>query len=164
MSTNFLGEIRIFAGNFAPAGWAFCNGQVLQISQNDKLFDLISTTYGGDGQMTFALPNLGGSVPVHSPANVGQTGGTETVTLTIQQIPAHNHALLASSGNANSSTPSNDLPAVPTFNTYNSDTPASALAASSVGMEGGGEPHPNLMPYCALNYIIALFGAYPQAS
>ncbi len=171
MSNPFIGEIRMFAGNFAPAGWAFCNGALLPISENDALFNLIGTTYGGDGQTTFALPNLQSRVPVHVGPGfaLGQTGGEETVTLTTSQIPAHNHiaqcnsnagttaaASAAASGGiwAANATVSNP--------TYAAAAPAgSTMAAGALGSSGGSQPHDNMIPFLVINFILSLFGQYP---
>jgi microcystin-dependent protein len=162
---TYVGEIRMFAGNFAPAGWAFCNGQMLPISENDQLFQLIGTTYGGDGQNTFALPDLRGRIPVHQGNGVvlGETGGVETVTLTVNQIPAHTHPLVASTNNATTvNAQGNVLAQTPSYTPYISGfTPNTALNATSVGSVGGTQPHENLQPYLCIEFIISLFGVYP---
>jgi microcystin-dependent protein len=165
MSSPFIGEIRIFAGNFAPLGWAFCAGQILSISENDTLFNLIGTNYGGDGQTTFALPDLRGRIPVHqgSGSVLSQSGGVETVTLTQNQLPAHTHALTASVNNATTANAEGNVVAqTPSYTPYIGGTPANTpLAPSSVSTLGGSHPHDNMQPYICINYIIALFGIYP---
>ena len=169
MSTPFVGEIRLFGGNFAPAGWAFCSGQLMAISENDVLFNLIGTTYGGDGQQTFALPNLQGRLPMHmgtggglSPRTIGEQGGVESVTLTTQQMPTHSHVPLAVSANGNQATPQNGTWASVTTSIYTSNPPNTALNATLGGNTGGSQPHENLMPYLAVSFIISLFGVYPS--
>jgi microcystin-dependent protein len=166
----YVGEIRMFAGNFAPAGWMFCEGQLLPISENETLFQLIGTTYGGDGEQTFALPNLQSRVPVHmgtGPSGVtyqiGESAGVESVTLTVQQIPAHNHPLLAANAPAAEPTPGNNLSGAPTTKRiYASPTASVALAANMMAPAGGSQPHDNLQPYLCINYIISLFGNFPS--
>jgi microcystin-dependent protein len=170
MSQPYVGEIRIFAGSFAPAGWMDCDGTPLPIAENDVLFQVIGTTYGGDGQTTFNLPDLRGRVPVHqgqgaatSNYTIGQADGVEQVTLTTQQIPSHSHAMLAStSPGANNSTGGNIIAASPTVRMYVLDIPDKALAATAVGPDGGSQPHENLMPYITIRYIISLYGIYPS--
>jgi microcystin-dependent protein len=167
MAQPYVGEIRMFGGNFAPAGWAFCEGQLLPISENDALFQLIGTNYGGDGQTTFALPDLRGRVPIHM-ANgfpLAQNGGAETVTLTAQQIPAHNHPALATNNAGNSGSPSNKVLAagsVVSTTPYGTDAPLSPLHPSTIGSVGGSQPHNNLQPYLCVNFIISLFGIFPS--
>jgi microcystin-dependent protein len=170
MSQPFIGEIRMFGGNFAPAGWAFCNGQVIPISENDTLFNLIGTTYGGDGQETFALPNLQSRVPVHmgqgpglSNYTIGQMGGVETVTLTTNQIPSHTHAPTANNGTGTSTNPANNVWAgQPAYLQYNpGGSEDSALKSNAIQQAGGNQPHDNMIPYLCVNYIISLFGIYP---
>jgi microcystin-dependent protein len=169
MSDPFVGEIRMFAGNFPPAGWAFCNGQLLPISENDILFQLIGTTYGGDGQETFALPNLQSRVPLHQGQGpglsnyiIGEAAGVETVTLTTNQIPSHTHGLAVSTAAGTSSTPSNKvLAASNTVSMYKAGTPVAPMGPSSVALDGGSQPHNNLQPYLAVSFIISLFGYYP---
>lgn len=173
MSVPFLGEIRIFAGNFAPAGWAFCQGQLLAISENDALFALLGTTYGGDGQTTFALPDLAGRIAVHqgtgpglSPRTLGENGGSESVTVSAQQMPLHTHAALSSSSGANKLSPAaNFWSTDPGGNTAAySNAAGSQMAATAVGSTGGGQPHDNVQPFLAINYIIALQGIFPSQS
>ncbi len=165
MAQPYVGEIRMFAGNFAPAGWMFCEGQLLPISENETLFQLIGTTYGGDGQSTFALPDLRGRVPLHfgNSFTLAEAGGAETVTLTVPQIPAHAHAMLASSDNA--STPNaagSVLAQTPSYTPYISAIPATPLAPVSVGATGGSQPHANFQPYLCIDFIISLFGIFPS--
>jgi microcystin-dependent protein len=163
MSNPFIGEIRMFGGNFAPQGWAFCNGQLLAIDQNTALFQLIGTTYGGDGQTTFALPNLQSRVPMHQGTGhvLGEMAGSEAVTLTVNQIPAHGHNPQAS--NAGSATsPSGTVWAnSPALQFAPSNSAVSPMHASAIGSAGGSQPHDNMLPYLAINFIISLFGVYP---
>lgn len=165
MSQPFVGEIRVFAGNFAPVGWMFCEAQVLPISEYDTLFALITTTYGGDGNSTFALPDLRGRVPIHVGNGFGlaEAGGVESVTLTTQQMAAHPHPLLASKGVANDPNPQNNvLGESSAISMYQSASPATAMASSSIGSVGGSQPHDNFQPYQCVNFIISLFGIYPH--
>lgn len=165
MAQPYVGEIRMFAGNFAPAGWMFCEGQLLPISEYETLFNLIGTTYGGDGQSTFALPDLRGRLPLHQGNGfiLAETGGVETVTLTTSQIPAHSHPWLASSTAASSLAPTNQLLAETQAQTYFSspDNPTN-LSPSCVGSTGGSQPHNNFQPYLCVDFIISLFGLYPS--
>ena len=170
MSDPYIGEIRMFGGNFAPAGWAFCNGQLMPISENDTLFTLIGTTYGGDGQETFALPNLQGRVPVHQGQGpgissnyvIGQAMGVESVTLTTQQIPSHNHPFFASKAGGQQSTPVDNIPASPPVaKIYRAGVPSDQFPVTLVQPAGGSQPHDNLMPYLAVSFIISLFGIFP---
>src|SRR5687767_9279408 len=143
---SFTGEIRIFAGNFAPVGWMFCEGQILPISENDGLFTLIGTTYGGDGQSTFALPDLRGRLPLHHGNNfiLAETGGVESVTLTVAQIPAHSHPILASSNAGDSANPGNATLGVNNVvEAFSGDPPTVNLAAPAVAPTGGSQPHTN---------------------
>jgi microcystin-dependent protein len=158
----------MFGGNFPPAGWAFCSGQTVPISENDTLFNLIGTTYGGDGQETFALPNLQGRLPMHmgqggglSNRVIGEMGGVESVTLTTQQIPVHNHAPLAVSGSGNQATPQNGVWAGAATSLYTSNAPSTPMKATLGGMSGGSQPHDNMMPYLTISFIISLYGIYP---
>jgi microcystin-dependent protein len=165
MSTPYIGEIRMFAGNFAPAGWELCHGQLLSISENDTLFTLIGTTYGGDGVSTFALPDLRGRIPVHmrNPNEIGIDGGSETTALTIAQIPAHTHQLLASSQSATETTPASTVvPAVANALIYDNLPPFFVMNQSVISPMGGSQPHNNMMPYLSINFIISLFGIYPS--
>ncbi|HEY6968147.1 MAG TPA: tail fiber protein [Candidatus Angelobacter sp.] len=167
MSQPFIGEIRMFAGNFAPVGWAFCNGAIIPIDQNDALFNLIGTTYGGDGQTTFALPDLQSRVPIHVGPGfaLGQSGGTESVTLTVSQIPAHSHPPRCLTGQGNQADPGNGIWASPSTGTiYSSTAPATAMAANAVQSAGGSQPHDNMIPFLVINFILSLFGVFPSQS
>lgn len=168
MAQPYVGEIRMFAGNFAPDGWMFCAGQLLPISEDETLFNLIGTTYGGDGQSTFALPDLRGRVPVHMGPGftLAETGGVEEVTLTVSQIPQHQHALHASSNNAFSANAAGAVLAqTPSYTPYISGfAPNTPLAATSVGGAGGSQPHENRQPFLCLDFIISLFGLFPSAT
>lgn len=167
MSEPYVGEIRLFAGNFAPVGWLLCNGALLPISEYETLFNLIGTTYGGDGQSTFAVPDLQGRMPLHQGSShvMGESAGTETVTLTSAQIPAHSHGLSGSAALASTTSPAGGLPAslaeVTTF-AYGSDQPLTTLHPQSVSFAGGNQPHENMSPYLALTFIISAFGIYPS--
>jgi microcystin-dependent protein len=160
----------MFGGNFAPAGWQFCNGALLPISENETLFQLIGTTYGGDGESTFAVPNLAGSVPVHqgqgsglSNRVIGETGGVSSVTLTTQQLPAHNHAILATQNLGNSSNAGGQVLATGTnVSMFRVIAPNVPMAPNVLSPSGGSQPHENLMPYLAVNFIISLFGIFPS--
>jgi microcystin-dependent protein len=167
----FLGEVRMFAGTFAPRGWAFAHGQLLSISQNTALFSLLGTTYGGNGQTTFALPDLRGRAPIGwgqapglTPRNLGEVGGSENRTLTTQQMPFHNHALVASNAPATSSKPSagQALAAIQGAGAYAAVAPNTMLSPQSVGLAGGSQPFDNMPPYLGVNYIIALEGIFPS--
>ena len=165
MAQPYVGEIRMFAGNFAPAGWMFCEGQLLSISENTTLFQLIGTTYGADGNSTFALPDLRGRLPIHQGNGfiLAETGGAEEITLTVQQIPSHTHALLASSGPATSSSPVAHVPAESSgINLYIEDQTSTNLAPAAVSSVGGSQPHTNFQPYLCVNFIISLFGIFPS--
>lgn len=167
MAQPYVGEIRMFAGNFAPAGWMFCEGQLLPISENETLFNLIGTTYGGDGQSTFALPDLRGRIPIHQGNGfiLAETGGVEEVTLTTAQIPIHTHPELATQSAGSSSNPGGGVLSKPTPNIYNS------IASNQVAMSplailgtGGSQPHTNFQPYLCIDFIISLFGIFPPPS
>ncbi|HEX6095155.1 MAG TPA: tail fiber protein [Thermoanaerobaculia bacterium] len=168
MAQPYVGEIRMFAGNFAPAGWMFCEGQLLPISENETLFQLIGTTYGGDGQSTFALPDLRGRIPIHQGNGfiLAETGGAEEITLTINQIPAHSHPALATLNAANATSPSVNVTLAPaplaTQTPYGSDAPQTNLSPSSIGPVGGSQPHTNFQPYLCVDFIISLFGLFPS--
>lgn len=170
MSQPFIGEIRIFGGNFAPQGWAFCNGALQAISQNTVLFSLIGTTYGGDGQATFALPDLQSRVPLHQGTNpgngtnyiLGQHGGVETVTLTTNQIPAHSHVPQASSLGATNRDPAGSFWAAWNSNQYSDQPPNVGMNEGAIGLTGNSQPHLNLVPFLAVNFIISLFGIFPS--
>ena len=169
MAQPYVGEIRLFAGNFAPAGWMFCDGQLLPISENETLFQLIGTTYGGDGQSTFALPDLRGRVPIHQGTGGGgtytlaQNGGVESVTLNVNQIPVHSHSFMATSSNANDANASGNVAAQVTAGfPYLNAPPTVAMAASSIANTGGSQPHSNFQPYLCIEFIISLFGIFPS--
>ena len=171
MAQPYVGEIRMFAGNFAPAGWQFCEGQLLPISENETLFNLIGTTYGGDGQVTFALPDLRGRVPIHMGTGPGlttvilaETGGAEDITLTTNQIPSHSHVPRANSGNASSTDPTNNFWAAQTSLLQYSVTGSANtnLAANTLAVTGGSQPHTNFQPYLCVDFIISLFGIFPS--
>src|SRR4051812_21623869 len=169
MSDPYIGEIRMFGGNFAPVGWLLCQGQLLPISQYDALFNLIGTTYGGDGQETFNLPDLRGRVPVHQGAGaglssyvLGQEGGVESVTLTTSQLPGHTHSFVGTTNQAGTTNaPTNLVGQNPGSNIYVEDQAFVALAPQSLLSQGGSQPHDNLQPYLSVNFIIALEGIYP---
>jgi microcystin-dependent protein len=165
MAQPYVGEIRMFAGNFAPAGWAFCQGQLLPISENETLFQLIGTTYGGDGQSTFALPDLRGRIPLHQGNGfiLAETGGAEEITLTVNQIAAHSHALLASSGPSTTVSPQTNLTGEPPQITpYIEDVSSVNMSPSAISATGGSQPHTNFQPYLCVNFIISLFGLFPS--
>jgi len=170
MSSPFIGEIRMFGGNFAPAGWAFCDGQLQPISQNDTLFNLIGTTYGGDGQETFALPDIQGRVPVHMGTNpgtgttyqIGEKAGVESVTITTNSLPQHNHAFLASQDGAQQNAPTSNVLASSTNIKNWSPFPGTGnMNANALQSVGGSQPHENMMPYLVISFIISLFGIFP---
>jgi microcystin-dependent protein len=156
----------MFGGNFAPAGWAFCNGALMPIAENDALFNLIGTTYGGDGQTTFALPDLQSRVPIHVGPGFaqGQAGGTETVTLTTNQIPAHSHTPACNSAPGTQTGPGNGLWAStsPSLNQYSTNSPTLNMDPSAIGQTGGNQPHDNMVPFLAINFILSLFGIFPS--
>ena len=177
MDAPFIGSIVLFAGNFAPRGWQFCAGQILPIAQNTALFSILGTTYGGNGQTTFALPDLRGRVPVGqgqgpglSPYELGEVTGVENVSLIATQMPAHNHLVQVSAGQADSATANNNYLAVAngnfsgdavTVNTYNG-APGGTLGGNSISIAGGSQPHDNIQPSLGMNYIIALEGIFPS--
>lgn len=169
MSQPYVGEIRIFGGNFAPNGWLFCEGQALAIADYDTLFNLIGTTYGGDGVNTFNLPDLRGRLPVHQGTSttgttyvMGESAGAEEVTLTVSQIPSHTHPVIASTSAGSAPGPEgNVLAASGSSNVYRPGPGAAALANQTVGPAGGSQPHSNMQPYLCVNFIISLFGVYP---
>ncbi len=167
MAQPYVGEIRMFAGNFAPSGWMFCEGQILSISEYETLFALIQTTYGGDGQSTFALPDLRGRIPIHQGNNfiLAETGGVEQVTLTVGQIPVHSHPFLATNNNGGSTSPTGSVLARnASTEGYTDDTSGglNALNPGSVSAVGGSQPHENMAPYLCVNFIISLFGIFPS--
>ena len=157
----------MFGGSFAPAGWMFCDGQLIPISENDALFTVIGTTYGGDGQETFNLPNLQSRVPMHAGTNAGQTfqlaetGGVESVTLTVNQIPNHTHALLGSTTIANTQTPGGNVAAAGSGQIYTSNESLTQMSTQSISPIGGSQPHENVQPYLCISFIISLFGIFP---
>lgn len=172
MAQPYVGEIRLFAGNFAPNGWMFCDGQLLPISENETLFVLIGTTYGGDGQSTFALPDLRGRVPIHHGSGPGgshyvlaETVGSETVTLTVNQIPSHSHSLMANGSPAAllSASPAGNVLARPTsLDAYRLGWPGQLMAGQAIAPAGGSQPHDNMQPYLCINFIISLYGIFPS--
>jgi microcystin-dependent protein len=174
MASPYVGEIRLFAGSFAPSGWMTCDGQLLPISQYDTLFNLIGTTYGGDGQQTFALPNLSARLPIHMGNNrtstytIGESGGVDAVTLTTNQMPAHSHPLVATTNAGNATSPRNAIFAASSANQFAAAPASSPVApdgfmhAGIMGTQGGSQPHDNMHPYLAITYIISLFGIYPS--
>ncbi|HRA22806.1 MAG TPA: tail fiber protein [Usitatibacteraceae bacterium] len=165
MAQPYVGEIRMFAGNFAPAGWMFCEGQLLPISENETLFQLIGTTYGGDGQSTFALPDLRGRIPIHQGNGfiLAETGGAEEITLTVNQIPAHSHPLLGAGVNGVQASPAGSLLATSTIVTpYAPETANAQMAPNAIGPVGGSQPHTNFQPYLCVDFIISLFGIFPS--
>ena len=168
MSEPYIGEVRMVGFNFAPQGWAFCNGQTIPISENDALFTLIGTTYGGDGQETFALPNLQSRFPIHAGQGpgltnrtLGEASGTESVTLTVQQMPTHNHQLLGSGNSATEETPQGNVTGQPVTNIYGNLPPFQEMDPNVVGPAGGSQPHENVHPFQVINFIIALEGVFP---
>lgn len=169
MTEPFIGQIMPVGFNFAPRGWALCDGQLLSISQNSALFALLGTAYGGDGRVTFGLPDLRGRVPVHvgsgpglSPYTWGQKGGTEQVTLSVSQIPSHSHTLRANSDSADSTSPSDRTLAEAREDTYNEEAANADMKAGAIGNAGGGQGHPNIQPYLAIYWCIALTGLFPS--
>jgi microcystin-dependent protein len=171
MSDPYIGEIRMFGGNFAPAGWAFCDGSILSIAENDALFALIGTTYGGDGQTTFALPDLRGRMPIHqgqgpgtSNRIIGQLGGNESVTLLAPQLPSHSHTALANAGSGNADTPSgmywSGSATTPQY--VPGDQANTNMNAAAIGSSGQNLPHDNMQPFLAVSFIIALNGIFPS--
>jgi microcystin-dependent protein len=165
MSQPYVGEIRMFAGNFAPAGWMFCSGQLLPISEYETLFNLIGTTYGGDGQSTFALPDLRGRLPVHqgSGLTLAETGGVEEVTLTVNQIPSHNHSVIATTNTNTAALPAgNFLAQGPDI--YDQNKPGTATMAAAISGVGGNQPHSNFQPYLCVSFILSLYGTFPTPS
>ena len=171
MSQPYIGEIRMFGGNFAPAGWAFCDGQLMAISENDTLFNLLGTTYGGDGQETFGIPDLRGRVPIHmgtaksgTTYTEGEMAGVESVTLTVQQMPSHNHSMLANPNTGTGANPQGNVldQTSGAILIYKEQAPTAVMSPLCVGPDGGSQPHENLQPYACINFIISLFGVYPS--
>lgn len=168
MSQPYVGEIRLVGFNFAPEGWMFCEGQLLSITEFEVLFNLIGTTYGGDGQTTFALPDLRGRVPIHQGSGyvMGGVGGTETVTLSLENLPSHNHSVYTASA-ATSVSPVKNYPSIATNDAYAPTLDVNGLfttsfASNSIGANGGGEPHENRQAFLVMNYVISLFGVFPS--
>ncbi len=171
MSQPFIGEIKMFGGNFAISGYAFCDGQLMAIAENDALFALIGTTYGGDGVTTFGLPDLQGRLPVHQGSGaglttrtIGEKSGTENVTLTANHLQAHNHTVVADSNNGTETSPSNRINAGSIANPYNTAVVDNQMGSQSIGQAGGSQPHNNMMPYQSVSFIISLFGIFPSQS
>ena len=169
MSEPFVGEIKMFAGNFAPRSWAFCDGQLLAISQNDALFSLLGTIYGGDGRTTFGLPDMRGRVPIHmgggpglTPRPIGQKPGQENVTLTTNQIPSHPHQMRATDEAGDTTDPTGQVQAQTTDDAYSASSPDTNMAAAAISASGGTQSHTNIQPFLCINFIIALFGIYPS--
>ncbi len=171
MSESYVGEIRMFGGNYAPQGWAFCDGSLLSIADNDVLFGIIGTTYGGDGQTTFALPDLRGRVPIHQGGGpglsnrvIGEAGGAEAVTVIPAQLPAHTHVPMANSANGNADSPANAFwSASGTTTQFVPGAQANnPMKAGSVGATGGNQPHDNMLPFTTISFIISLYGIYPS--
>lgn len=169
MSEPFVGEIRMFAGNFAPRGWAFCDGQLLAVSQNDALFSLLGTIYGGDGRTTFGLPDLRGRIPIHagtgpglSPRRLGSKSGTEKETLTVNQMPSHTHPLTGTTAIATSRDPVGNAPGEALGDVYIDDLAPFPLSSQAISNVGGSRSHTNFMPFLCINFIIALVGIYPS--
>ena len=166
MAQPYVSEVRMFAGNFAPAGWMFCEGQLLPISENETLFQVIGTTYGGDGQSTFALPDLRGRLPIHQGNSfiVGETGGAEEITLTVNQIPAHSHPFLASGDGGNQVSPAASLIAnvSAVFPYIDASPPNVTMNPGTISSVGGSQPHTNFQPYLCVNFILSLFGLFPS--
>jgi microcystin-dependent protein len=169
MPEPYVGEIRMFAGNFAPNGWMFCEGQTLPISENQALFQLIGTTYGGDGEETFNLPNLASRVPIHmgtgpdgTTYQLGEMAGTEQETLTTQQIPVHSHPVIATGNIGQALSPAgNILAQCAAVKVYTAAAPNTPMAATMIGPAGGSQPHENTQPFLCINFIISLFGVFP---
>lgn len=165
MSESYLGEIRMFAGNFAPRGWALCNGQLLSISENEALFTLLGTTYGGDGRNTFALPDLQGRIPIHPSSSYprGSKGGAETVTLTVDNLPRHTHLPMANTTTAASNSPVNNVWSCNSYqNFYNeANPPIISMSPNTLSTVGGNQPHNNMMPSTTISFIISLYGVFP---
>jgi microcystin-dependent protein len=166
MAQPYVGEVRMFAGNFAPAGWMFCEGQLLPISENETLFQLIGTTYGGDGESTFALPDLRGRIPLHQGNGfiLAETGGAEEITLTVNQIPAHGHPLIGTTANGTAVNPGGNLLAgsLSSVQPYIEDPPDANMAPGAISPVGGSQPHTNFQPYLCVDFIISLFGIFPS--
>lgn len=164
----FLGEIRMFGGNFAPRGWALCNGQLMSVAQNTALFSILGVTYGGNGQTTFGLPNMQGRLPMHwgsgpglSPHTLGEASGTETVTLINSQMPMHNHQLIGTTAAAGDTLPTGNILSEGNSYAAGNSTPTN-MSPNAIGVSGGNQPHTNMPPYLAVSFIIALEGVFPS--
>lgn len=172
MTNRFVGEIQMFGGNYAPAGWAFCNGQLMPIAENEVLFQLIGTTYGGDGQVTFGIPDLQGRLPIHwgnlngngQNFTIGEKSGTETVTLTSSQMPSHSHAAQVNSNSGTVSTPAGNFWAGSSLNQYVNAAPNLLMDPQELSLAGGSQPHDNQHPFLTVTFIISLFGLFPARS
>jgi microcystin-dependent protein len=169
MADSYVGEIRMFGGNFAPAGWMFCDGALIPIAQNDVLFQLIGTTYGGDGVNTFAVPDLRGRLPIHtgqgagmSVRTLGESGGAEEVTLNVQQMPVHSHTMAASNDIAALPTPQGNVTGQAAAKLYRAGVPTVQMDPQSLAPAGGSQPHENVQPFLCVNFIISLFGIFPS--
>lgn len=168
MASPFLGQISMFGGNFAPRGYAFCSGQILSIAQNTALFALVGTTYGGDGQTTFALPDMRGRIPYHQgnlggggSYTMGELAGSESVTLTTNNLPPHTHSPVGNSTDGSQSSPANGFWGVGSTNKYSTAAPNAPMNAGAVGVAGGSQPHENMLPFLCINFIIAIEGIFP---
>lgn len=172
MGDQYVGEIRLFAGNYAPEGWLFCDGSLLPVNGYEPLFTLLGTTYGGDGQSTFGIPDLRGRIPIHAGTNpqtltrfpIGEMGGVEKVTLTVAELPAHTHNVNVSSNDGNSADLLNQFFADSNVNQYSTKEADGKMSEQAIGLDGGNQPHNNMMPYTVLNYIIAVQGIYPSSN
>ena len=169
MANPFVGQITMFGGNFAPVGYAFCNGQLIAIAQNDALFALIGTTYGGDGLNTFNLPDMQSRIPVHQGQlaggnnyTIGERSGVETVTLTTGQIPPHSHSVTGNSGDGGQTSPAGNFWGLGAASIYSTTAPNVPMNAAAIGPTGGSQPHDNMLPFLCVNFIIALFGIFPS--
>ena len=168
MSTPYIGECRLVGFNFAPVNWSICNGATIAISENETLFALVGTTYGGDGVQTFQIPDLQGRVPVHQGPSyvIGQRAGVENVTITTQTMPSHNHITLCGTNAGSSNSPQNNLPATnATTKLYvTTGAPDAPMNGAMIGLAGGSQPHENMQPFLVMNWIISLFGVFPTQS
>ena len=164
MGTPFLGEIKLISWNYPPKGWAFCNGQLMQINQNQALFSLFGTQYGGNGQTTFALPDLRGRTPMHMGAGfiLGEHAGEEAHTITSSEMPAHTHNFMATAADGNNSAPPNNVLARTTNNIYGQPANLTTLKPQTVTNVGGSQAHTNLQPYLVINFVVALIGVFPS--
>lgn len=165
MGSPYVGEVRMFGGSFPPANWMFCDGTIIAIAENETLFNLIGTTYGGDGQSTFAVPDLRGRLPVHQGPGfvMGQLAGSETVTLTSGQMPSHTHPIVVSTNPTTTTNPAGNVIATPaTATPFFANAANTPLLAASINQQGGNQPHTNMQPYLCINFIISLSGIYPS--